>query len=231
MDLISSFADCTGARIWVPGRCGVFDLVPDHLQDTSCISSALAGKHQKSCLDYIVEREGITGKTHTHTHRGHTIFAPLLFWTAPPIDYITTQFMLQGRRKQQVSLALCSEAHMFLSRARWKWKGNIWVPTWWISNNWTVVNLPLHQGQLSFPRCVSKTKKGSAGPSVLSHPCPSSTPLLPAALWSCPRLVAEHCSISRRMGCWQVAGRWGHTCWLLLGAQRGQTPWHFLDAL
>lgn len=31
-DLISSFADCTGVRIWGFGKCGVFDMVPDHLQ-------------------------------------------------------------------------------------------------------------------------------------------------------------------------------------------------------
>lgn len=189
----------------------------------STVASAWAGKQEKPCLDYIVKQVGVTGET--HTHRGRTIFAPLLFWTVPPVDYITIHFMLPGSKKQQVSSALCFRGWYVSIQKQMEVEGD---PTRRINNN-TAENLPLHQGQLSFPLCVSKTKKGSAGPSVLAHPCPCSMPPLPAALWSFPR--AEHCSISRRMGCWQVAGRWGYTCWLLLGAQRGQTPWDFLDAL
>lgn len=180
MDLTSSFADCTGARIWVPGRCGVFDMVPDHLQWLL----HKQGNKRNPVLTIPWNRRGVTVKT--HPHRGHIIFAPLLFWTVPPIYFITVHFILQGRRKQQASSTLCSEADVFLSRIRWKWKWNIWEPTWRISHN-TAVNLPLHQGQLNVPHCVSKTKKGSAGPSVLAHPCPSSMPPLPTALLSCPR--------------------------------------------
>lgn len=205
-------------------------MVPDHLQWLL----HRQGNKRNPALTILWNRRSSQGK-HTHTHRGHTFFAPVLFRTVLPIDYITIHFMLQGRIKQQVSSALCSEADMFLSRARWKWKGNIWEPTWRISNN-SAVNLPVHQGSLSFPHCASKTKKGSAGPSVLAYPCPSSMPPLPAALRSCPTMVllmAEHCSISRRMGCWQVVGRWGHTCWLLLGlgGDRHFLEWDFLDAL
>lgn len=154
VDLLSSLADCTWARIWVPGRCGVFDTVLDHLQ---WLLHEQANKRNPA-LTILWNRRGSQGK-HTHTHRGCTIFAPLLFWRVPPIDCITMHFMLQGRRKQRVSSTLCSEAGMFLSRIRWK--GNIWEPTQRINNNTAVIKLlsSCIKGSWPFLTALAKLRK------------------------------------------------------------------------
>lgn len=114
-----------------------------------------------------------TGEGHRENrHTGKIIFAPLLFWAVPSIAYITVHFVLQGKSKHQVSSALRSQAGMFLSGTRWKWKRSLWEPTCRGNSN-TAVNLPLHQGQLTFPDCISKIRKTLLGQVPRHHNAPA----------------------------------------------------------
>lgn len=169
-------------------------------------------------------------------HRENTHTEDILFlhpcYSGQSLLLITLPCTLHVARKQKATgfISLAFRGWCVSIQNQMEVEGD---PTWRINNN-TAVNLPLHQGQLSFPHCVSKTKKGSAGPSVLAHPCSSSMPPLAEAFWSCPRTGGwslQHQQENGLLAGGRQVRRWGYTCWLPLGARRGQTLWDFLDSL